>query len=170
LQFDSATPASSSGAGSNSYTPAGPLITNIVDQTNGNSWFTASYIPWRAQTSLSLSSSTSSSSLHAQVSSYGVDAGYTADLSLGLSGALPTSPLSSAQLTSVPLNPAASSLKYDSSVDVLGNSFTASVDSISTSANSAPEPGALTLLLLGAAGLSVHGVRMRGRKRAAAGS
>jgi hypothetical protein len=83
---------------------------------------------------------------------------------------LPTSPLSSAQLTSVPLNPAASALKYDSSVDGLGHSFTASVDSISTSADSAPEPGALTLLLLGATGLSVHGVRRRCRKRAAADS
>jgi hypothetical protein len=37
FQYDRSTPASGGGQGQISYTPNGPLITNLVDQTNGPS-------------------------------------------------------------------------------------------------------------------------------------
>jgi hypothetical protein len=156
LRYDSATPASSSGPGGSSYSPAGPLITNLVDQTNGNSGFTDGYYPPFSQSALSLSSTPSSSSLRAQLSSHGVDSGFSTELNLAFNGPLPTSPLAKVQLSSVPLNLSTSFLKYDASVDVDGFSFTASVNSISAPVSQAPEPESLTLFLLGTFGLAMH--------------
>lgn len=157
LQYDPSTPASSSGPGESSYSPAGPVITNLVDQTNGIGGFTDGYYPPWSQSALSLSSTPSSSSLHAELSTHGVDTGSSAELDLVFNGPLPTSPLANVQLGSVPLNLSTSFLTYDASVNIEGYSFTASVNSISAPIIHAPEPESVTLFLLGTFGLTVHG-------------
>jgi hypothetical protein len=168
FQYDRSTPASGGGSGQISYTPNGPLIVNLVDQTNGYHW--SIYPGARASSSLYLTSSrdpgqptSGSSSLHAQSSSFGVDAGYSTTLNLGFNSPLPNLSLANVQLNRLPLNLLSSHLDFQSWVNVQGYSFEVSVNSISAPMASNPEPGSLTLFLLGAGGLLVSHLRSRTR-------
>jgi hypothetical protein len=170
FQYDRSTPVSGSGSGRLSYTLNSPPITNLVDQANGYHW---SIDPGaRAMSSLYLTSSRDpkqpnggSSSLRAQSNSFGIDAGYSATLNLGFNSYLPTMSLANVQLNRLPLNLLSSHLDFQSWVNVQGYSFEVSVDSISAPMAISPEPGSLSLFLLGTGGLMVSGLRSRTRMR-----
>jgi hypothetical protein len=169
LQYDRSTPVSGVGPGWNSYTPNGPLITNIIDQRNANHWFVDPGAP--AASTLKLSSSalpnqpnSFSSSFHTQSSSFFVDAGYTTELNLGFNDSIATSQLANLHLDSMHLDLSASYLHYDASVNLQGYAFTASVNTISGPIAISPEPGSLTLFLLGTAGLALYRLHPRFRR------
>lgn len=170
FQYDRSTPVSGSGSGRISYTPNSPLIINLVDQTNGYHW---SLDPGaRAMSSLYLSSyrdrkhpNSGYSSVRAQSNSFGVDTGYSTTLNLGFNRFLPSMSLANLQLNRLPLNLSSSSLVFQNWVNVQGYSFTVSVDSLSAPMAISPEPGSLTLFLLGTGGLMVSCLRSRTRTR-----
>jgi len=152
-----------------------PLITSIVDRTTGSSLYVPAtlYVPpylaggeATAGTSLNLSSGSSSSISAGQ---YQLDViypeeGYGADLKLNVNGPLPTLNLANLQLNQLLINTSTSSFEYSFAADMMPGwqqSFTASVDSISAPTYGAPEPGSLTLFLLGATGLAASSIRRR---------
>lgn len=170
LQYDRSSPVSGSGSGRVSYTLNSPLIINVVDQSNGYHWSVDSGA--RAMSSLNLSSSrdrklpnSGFSSVRAQSSSFGVDAGYSTALNLGFNSFLPSMSLANIQLNRLPLNLSSSSLVFQRWVNVQGYSFEVSVASISAPMAISPEPGSLTLFLLGTGGLMVSCFRSRTRTR-----
>lgn len=170
LQYDRSTPVSASGSGRISYTLNRPLVINLVDQANGYHW--SLDLGARAMSSLYLSSSrdrkhpnSGFSSVRAQSSSFGVDAGYSTTLNLGFNSFLPSMSLAKIQLNRLPLNLSSSYLVFQSWVNVQGYSFEVSVDSISAPMAISPEPGSLTLFLLGTGGLIVSGLRPCTRKQ-----
>jgi hypothetical protein len=156
-----------------------PLITSIVDRTTGSSFYVPAtmYVPpylsqagAAAEASLNLSSG-SSSSISAGQYQLGVidpEEGYNADLALKVTGQLPTLNLANLQLNQLSINTSTSSFGYSFAADMMPggqDSFTASVDSISAPKYGTPEPGSLTLFLLGASGLALRGVHRRLRFR-----
>src|SRR5579884_1017712 len=152
-----------------------PLITSIVDRTTGSSFYVPAtmYVPPHleqagadARAGLRLTSG-SLSSIAAGQDQLGVTSPeeiYNADLMLKVNGPLPTLNLANLQLNQLSINTSASSFEYGFAADMMPGgqaSFTASVDSISAPKYGTPEPGSLTLFLLGAAGLAARGVRRR---------
>lgn len=151
-----------------------PLITSIVDRTTGTKLYVPATLyvpPYLAQAGamagagLSLSSG-SSSSISANQYQFDViypEEGYSADLKLNVNGPLPTLNLAKLQLNQLSINTSTSSFGYGLAADMMPGyqaSFDASVDSIAAPKYT-PEPGSLTLFLLGTAGLAARGVRWR---------
>lgn len=160
LQYDRSVSASISGHGWNQYYLNGPTITNIVDQTTGYHFPTFS--PSIMQSAISVDNPTFISETWGGARFRSAE--YTL-LQLGTAaGSLPSSNLADLQLNNIPVNPFSggypSFLKY---YIPNGNNvgFEASMNSISAPMHGAPEPGSLTLFLLGAAGLAVRAMRRR---------
>lgn len=178
LQYNTSTPMLTYSGTSNSGSLYTPLITNIVDRTTGSGFFVlpSLYVPptlaeagASAGASLSLSSGSSSFFGAGQYATGfpGSETIYNSGLQLTVNGSLPTLNLASLQLNNLPLNLATSSFGYSYAFDMMPGgqvSFMASVDSISAPMYGAPEPGALTLFLLGAAGLAGRAMRRRLRQ------
>jgi hypothetical protein len=156
-----------------------PLITSIVDRTTGLSLYVPAtlYVPpyleqagADAGAGLRLTSG-SISSISASQYQLGVrspEEGYSADLKLNVNGPLPALNLANLQLNQLSINTSTSSFGYGLAADMMPGwqqSFTASVDSISAPKYGTPEPGSLTLFLLGASGLALRGVHRRSRFR-----
>lgn len=177
LQYNNSIPIS---ANDGSYSsPTTPLITNIVDQTTGAHFFVPSSSnlkPWQNPDSelglnnYSLNKQTSYFSagdwaIHNPVG----ESSYMAELRLNVNGPLPTSSLANLQLNNLAVNWSTSSFSYSFAEDPMpgdvGDNFTASVNSISAPVYGAPEPGSLTLLVLGAASIAAYGVGRRSRFR-----
>lgn len=181
LQYNNSTPVSANDGGYPS--PTTPLITNIVDQTTGAHFFvpsSADLAPWQIGVgSLDSQLGLNNSSLNKQTSYFSAgdwvnnipvgESNYMAVLRLNINGPLPASSLASLQLNNLPVNWSTSSLNYSFAEDPMpgdvGDSFTASVTSISSPVYGAPEPGSLTLFLLGAAGLAARCLSRRSRFR-----
>jgi hypothetical protein len=171
LQYNTSSQMYSYSGTSNSGSLTTPLITNIVDRTTGASFYVPSTLynpsfPYSVSGSrLSLSSSPPNGSPSffeaGQSASFG-EALNNSGVLLNVNGPLPTLNLANLQLNSLPINWSTSSFGYSDEVDLGGQlSLTASVDSISAPRYGAPEPGSLTLFLLGAAALSARGMRRR---------
>jgi hypothetical protein len=147
----------------NSYSMKYPVITNIVDRTKGYHFL----LPSMGGNLLLYGDSTLKypSSFSAGVSYQTFDLfapSYNANLFLLNKRPFPTLDLSNLQLNSMPLNLPKSDFSYDVQSDMQDvMSFDASVDSISRPMAGTPEPGSLTLFLLGAAGLAARGIRRR---------
>ncbi|SRR5579883_260975 len=162
LQYDRSTPLMNSNeyysGYQNYYVTKYPVITNIVDHTNGY------HFPWPSGGGSLLLFGDSTK----YPSSLSAGAG-NANLFLVYKESFPTSNLSDWQLNSIPLNLPKSDFSYyvqwaDPMPGDWGYSFNASVDSISgpmAGTLPSPEPGSLTLFLFGAAGLATRRIRRR---------
>jgi hypothetical protein len=196
VQYDRSTPAKNFPLGvalapgitsfhDSSYSPSGPLITHLVDQTNGFHLYTApagsipagSYSPSGTSNFASLLSLTnflrygspegSISLLDFQQSTQKGATPYLSDLQLTSNQLLPT--LANLQLDQVPFRlndpsiPAAQQFSYKGQLPNTTTyfSFDAQVNSLSAAVSiaSLPEPGALTLFALGIVGLAVRHIR-----------
>lgn len=157
LQYDRSLPG---------YSTTSLTITNIVDQTTGYHWF-PSLLPVTSTISLADGQWKDMKSIFAAGTHGGSSyESYMTALELGYKVSIPMSELMNVQLNSLPLNLSASYLQYSWGNDLAAISLVTSVDSISAPVYGAPEPGSLTLFLLGAGGLAIHGIRRRfGRGR-----
>jgi hypothetical protein len=186
VQYDSSAPLTDSGSGWNKYSWSGIAISNIVDQTTGYHFpsyaFTnkgASLVSWvqlgnkypGSDPSLNANSIQIVSGGDSESATTGWGAG-GATLSLKVLGPLPTLNLADFQLNKLPIvlrNEGYSMFQYGydaySGADYLGPNFFASVDTI-PGVSYTPEPGSLTLVLLGAPGLAARGLRRRLRSLA----
>ncbi len=168
LQYNNSLPMNANGSsGMNYYSPT-PVITNLIDRTNGGFPF---FMSSSVYSTLSLNNASATlypNSFVAGAESTTIPGYPEGILSYGLVlnniGSLPTMNLANLQLNTLPLNLSASSFNYSFAED-LGpldqQSFVASVDSISSPVYGAPEPGSLTLFLLGVAGFAARGMRRR---------
>jgi hypothetical protein len=87
---------------------------------------------------------------------------YNTALELDYKVSVPTAELMNLQLNRLPLYSYDSYLQYDWGHDnIAAISLVSSVDSISAPVYGSPEPGSLTLFLLGAAGLAARSLRHR---------
>ncbi|HEY7312011.1 MAG TPA: PEP-CTERM sorting domain-containing protein [Gemmataceae bacterium] len=139
------------------------MFSNILDATHGGGFATPS--TW-SSTFLLTNWSHPSGEFHYNWNSlqitanqqastwWGGSSNYTASLHLVSKDVLPTLKLANLQLNNMPL----SSGEFDYT-NLYGFGFQAQVDSIGTRPE--PEPGSLTLFLLGAAGLAARGMRRR---------
>lgn len=159
------------------YHPLTNLITNIVDRTTGSS------LPLPP---VSAASGISSLRLYTQTPGFfsATDQSAThpswgkmyasVSLSMYTKGALPSYDLSNLQLNKIPFALRSTSfggnfshLGYDYNTNIADShpsgsyAFDATVTSITPADYGAPEPGSLTLFLLGASGLALRGMRRR---------
>jgi hypothetical protein len=178
LQYDRSTPVSTSTSLGRYYQLAGTVITNLVDQTTGYHFLPT---PSNASGSLALHLSGYDGALSwggpsaVQVWSYSTAGNplsvYSSELTLYPKGSLPTLNLANLQLNKIPFalgftfgNAPMSEFDFEKvsyttgAIDVL---FGATVFSVSGPVAPLPEPGSLTLFLLGAAGLATRGIRRR---------
>ncbi|HTU22407.1 MAG TPA: PEP-CTERM sorting domain-containing protein [Gemmataceae bacterium] len=147
-----------------SYSMKSNVITNIVDQSNGYHVVLPSGggglllfgDSKQNPSSLSASAGYSPPDPHFENS-------YSASMYLNYKESFPTMNLANLNFNSIPINFSTSDFNFIISAEdeQFVNTFDASVDSISGPFYGAPEPGSLTLFLLGAAGLAVGGVRRR---------
>ncbi|MGH7170924.1 MAG: PEP-CTERM sorting domain-containing protein [Gemmataceae bacterium] len=175
LQYDSSTAGSIKAYswGSNGdYNTSAPVITNVVDQTTG-----FQFPPHPITTTPGLFASVGlenpipsgafrGGEIVAQDQSSDASSRVNDSLLLSTSSPLPTLNLAEFQLTKLPVildNVNYSYLTYYSYSYTLGEGYQieAAVDSIPGVTAAAPEPGSLTLFLLGAAGLAAGGIRRR---------
>jgi hypothetical protein len=168
LQYNNSLPMYANGSSGMNYYPSTPVITNLIDRTSGGFPF---FLSSSVDSTLRLNNASATlypNSFVAGAESTTIPGYPEGILSYGLvlnnMGSLPTMNLASLQLNTLPLNLSASSFNYSFAED-LGpfdqQSFVASVDSISAPVYGAPEPGSLTLFLLGAFGVAAHGMRRR---------
>ena len=180
LQYDRSTPVSNSTALGRYYQLTGAVITNLVDQTTGYHFLPTPTLS-NAGGALALHLSGYDGPLsYNGPSSFEVWSGYAAgnplstyssQLLLFPKSSLPTLNLASLQLNKIPFalgftfgNAPMSEFDFEKvgyttgAIDVL---FSAHVFSISGPVGPLPEPGSLTLVLLGAAGLAARGMRRR---------
>lgn len=161
FQYDRSTPVAYSSANEgNIYNPTGPLISNIVDLTNGyhvpsppkvglySQIQVLNYLPGNSGNILIQDSTPSSNPIY--------QAFY-----LTSKDPLPTLNLSNLDLNDIPftLNPPSG---YDPNVlneEINSFQFNADINSLSTSISSTPEPGSLVLFTLGALGLALRRFR-----------
>ncbi|MGH7171503.1 MAG: PEP-CTERM sorting domain-containing protein [Gemmataceae bacterium] len=170
LQYNPSTPPTSSQSGSMAsitYTMSTPVITNIVDQTTGYHFSS----PPSSGNSLGLSSGFGNAVFSASAGNSMLSPGATLTMSLTNGSLFPTFDLPKLQLNSMPwANSGPNAFSYSYFFSIPTNSgprwndgFNASAAFVAqtTPAASAPEPGSLTLFLLGAAGLAVRRFRSR---------
>lgn len=166
LRYDTSTPGNGSGTSARNYSTVGAVISDPIDQSKGGSPF--SFWIHDTNTSLSLhnaSADNPQSFFDASQSNTplpGDPAGhYSYDLHLNVNGSLPTLNLANLQLSNLPLNLSTSFLYYKAvgMAPPGENVFAASVTSISGPFYPAPEPGSLTLFLLGTVGLATRRIR-----------
>jgi hypothetical protein len=163
LQYDRSLPGQSEPPYfTTTYRTTSLTITNIVDQTNGYHWF-PTLSPVTSTISLTDSQWKAAKSIFA-VGTYGGNSSesYNTALELDYKVSIPTSELMNLELNRLPLYLYDSYLQYNWGEDYLAAiSLVTSVDSISAPVYGSPEPGSLTLFLLGAAGFAARGVRRR---------
>lgn len=168
LQYNASTPGSGSGTSAGNYSTFGAVISDLTDQSKGGSPFAF----WTHDTNTSLSLHNASpdnpqsffDASQSNTTLPGDPAGhYSYDLHLNVNGSLPTLNLANLQLSNLPLNLSTSFLNYRAvgMAPPGENLFAASVTSISGPFYATPEPGSLTLFLLGVAGLAARGLRRR---------
>lgn len=161
LQYDrSALWSSGSGARAN-YAGLGPFLTNLVDQTNGFHFYTPPAGTTNSTLILSNGASGGTVSIWDAERTVDTDPRYTTSLILASTKAFSTFDLAKLQLDkgTYPVSPSYfpnNFLQYDDAANMFA--ITAELTSISSSAT--PEPGTLTLYVLGALAL-VAGRRCR---------
>lgn len=170
LLYDRSTPPENStpyGAGyQNSYSMKYAVISNIVDQTSGYHFLLPSNgggLLLYGDT-LKYPGTLTASTGYAPADMYAPS--YSANLFLLAKVPFPLLNLSDLQLNSIPFNPSKSEFDYNIQYDMPDSiGFYASVDSISKPTAGTPEPGSITLFVLGATPIAVFGVRRRLRFR-----
>ncbi|HWG44080.1 MAG TPA: PEP-CTERM sorting domain-containing protein [Gemmataceae bacterium] len=152
--------------GTSEYRTNGPVFSDIRDATTGSGFGTPS--TWSSTSSLT-NWWHATGDPHYDWNTFKITANqtaptwwggfsnYTASLLLESKEVLPTLNLANLPLNNIPLY--SGSFDY---TDLTGFGFQAQVNSISL--HSAPEPGSLTLFLLGTAGLAARGMRRRLRQ------
>ncbi|HTU17526.1 MAG TPA: hypothetical protein VMG10_05635 [Gemmataceae bacterium] len=157
LQYNPSIPSSFDNGSYATYPTSSPAITNIVDQTTGYHFFMQS----TTQGYLSLSRNFAGEGTFSVVDSYRpfMNFNYGTSLDLSIAGNLPTVELAYFHLNNIAWDSRVFSYSYNFAIPGGGTE----TFSFSTSASIAqsPEPGSLTLFLLGAACLSVRGIRRR---------
>lgn len=173
LQFDRSTPMTSGGTNAEgpwaNYQMQGTYVfTNIVDQTTG---YHFPLLP-PSNTNLvgmTLQNINTGNQNYGNIFAYQNDVGHYSNDSISLSlrtGSLPSLNLAEFQFNKLPVvlgnvNYSNFQYSYVASPTSTPLGFIASVDSIPGAIAAAPEPGSLTLFLLGAAGLATRGMRRR---------
>jgi hypothetical protein len=150
------------------YTPTNPVITNITDLTTGTQFFSPSSSSETPAAFLTLARGSSpTSSGWVSVQSIWGSSSQIATSSLWLINSvsnLPTTNLANLQMNNVPFNIRNFEYSYTSfsnpTAGVTNSSFTASVDPLSNP-SSTPEPGSLTLFVVGALGLCLRRLHPR---------
>lgn len=178
MQYDrSAAPGPGSSSTQAFYALNGPVFTNIVDQTTGYHFFTPSTIGPEG-TNVNVSRYITIGGIFSLADNTPILTlpSYGADLFLSTISPVPTVDLAKLQLSSISWDNTSSYFTYGrawgdinnqfSNVDPnptsFGLNFNSSVDSVSAaSVAGVPEPGSLTLFLLGAAALAARCFRSR---------
>lgn len=158
LQYDKSLPGTSEPQySSTNYSTNGLTITNLVDQTSGVRFPTLSSVA--STLSLYNDPPKKNSYFYASTNGNNFSESYETQLQLNYNGSFPAASWPNWQPNSVPLNLSTSSLQYRWGDSMEGIFFSASVNSMSTPVQGAPEPGSLTLFLLGVASLVTRRIR-----------